>query len=706
MAFADGRMVGSRLISTLYEWKNPIVIFCFGILLGTTFYFQDIKQSILITLCSLLLIIFIASKKSKIILLLLAIVLSFGYNIIYSKLCTVDLEQYLDKEHVYIGEIASTPENSRFYKKYELKVIDIVDLTKRNLFQGRNTRVLINGSKYEEYEVGDIVQITGNLKRPKTAILPGLFNEKQYLLSKGINYVLKAKNGTLVFLDTPKRTILTRTIYRLREKLLSINKTFLSKERLSIANGIIFGSKASPLEGKLKEKIQITGLSHITSASGFNVSILAAGIFALFNLFNYRKKLIPTLICFFAVLIYSAIADFSPSIIRATVFIIFLLIGNLFDKRMKTLPGISLIIIGFFIVNPMNLLDIGLQLSILGFLGLDLFASEVLKDNKNWFLTIFYQSLFAQIMVVPLIVFYFHNIQLLGLISNLAAVPLASLILITGLINLTVNNIPLINHILERTLFYLADFFIQWVNFLSAFEYKQIFLSNISFYTLVIIYAMILILLFKLFIDISNKVFIILLAILTTLFISIYTYTDSSKYFKIFFIPSYNQDTILILPPKERAIYLSTNLRDLSLGEIKSFLILNNAPSRIITYNLKNNLPAIFPSKYITNNKAKITINYGTLTLDIIKDLNEPIESKSEYIKLPLLNKKDPPLNRTLNINSRVTIINDYKRLSNKSRHDILWLKSQPFKSLFLSETGTISLLSNGKKTFLIKQED
>lgn len=706
MVFPNETTAGSRLIATLHEWKNPIVIFCFGILIGCTFYFQDIKQSILTGFCSLLLIIFIASRNSKIILLLLAIVLSFGYNIAYSIFFTSNLSEYLNKECIYIGEIASKAEDNRFYKRYELKVLNIIDSNKNDSFKIKNPTILINGSKYEEYEVGDIVQITGNLKRPKTAILPGLFNEKQYLLSKGISYLLKAKNGTLVFLDAPKSTIFAKTIYKLREKLLSINKTFLAGERLSIVNGIIFGAKASPLEGKLKDKVQSTGLSHITSASGFNVSILAAGIFALFRLFNYRKKLIPTIICLFAVLTYSAIADFSPSIIRATIFIIFLLVGNLFDKRMKTLPGISLIVIGFFIANPMNLLDIGLQLSILGFLGLDLFANEALKDNKNWLLSIFHQSLFAQIMVLPLIVFYFHNIQLLGLISNLAAAPLASLILITGLINLAVNKIPIINNILERILFYLSDFFIQWVNFLNNFEYKQIFLSNIDFYILIIMYMIIFILLSRLFITISNKVFIVLLATLATLLIFTHTYTDSNKYFKIFFIPSYNQDTILILPPKERAIYLSTNSRSLNLEEIKSFLTLNNIPSRIITYNLKSNLPATFPSNYIKNDRTKITVNYGALDLDIIKDLNKPIESKSEYIKLPLLNKKDPPLNKILKITPQVSIINDYKKLSKKSMHDIQWLKSQSFKSLFLSETGTISLISNGKKTFLITQED
>ena len=450
------------LLNKLSEYKNPICIIGTGILVGTTFYFQNIKLTILISLCLIISFIFLLSflflKSKKFILFVAAIILGYFYTVNYLQFTKPNLDQFLHERYIYIGEIKSKANNNRFNKTYDFKLETIQAQDGRNKWKINNCNVQVTGSKYEEYEVGDLIQVTGILKYPKSAILPGLFDEKKYLLTKNIYYLLKADNGSLVFLDEPESSKITKIINRLRDKLLSIDKACLNGEKLSLVNGIIFGSKASALSDKLKEKIQSLGLSHITSASGFNVSILAFGIFALFGLFNYKKRLFPTIVCICAILLYSAIADFSPSIIRATVFIILLLLGNLFDKKMKILSGISIIIIGFFICNPANLLDVGLQLSVLGFLGLALFSSEAIGENKNWFLNIFYQSLFAQIMVIPLIAFYFHNIQLLGLISNIVAVPLASLILMTGIINIILFGIPGINYIFQKILFYSSGY--------------------------------------------------------------------------------------------------------------------------------------------------------------------------------------------------------------------------------------------------------
>ncbi len=706
MGSSNETITESRLIVTLCEYKNPLCIFCLGILIGTTFYFQHIDLIILISLCLIILILFLFFKSKKIILLIVAIIFGHLYAASYLQFTEPHLNQFLNQRYIYIGKIRSGPNNNMFYKTYDLNLETIQTPDSKNKWFINNCSIQVTGSKYEEYEPEDTIQITGVLKYPKSAILPGLFDEKKFLLTKNIHYLLKADNGSLVFLDEPKSTKVTKIIYKLRNRLLSINKKFLDGENLSIINGIIFGSKASALSSKLKEKIQSLGLSHITSASGFNVSILAVGIFSLFGLFNYKKRLFPTLICICTVLLYSAIADFSPSIIRATVFIILLLTGSLFDKKMKALPGISIITIGFFLYNPISLLDTGLQLSILGFLGLDFFANEAIGKSKNWFLNTFYQSLFAQIMVIPLIVFYFHNIQLLGLVSNLAAVPLASLILITGILNLIFSGTPVINCIFQKVLFYSSELFLGWVSYLDKVQFKQIFLPGLNFYLLILTYLIVLLLLVFLFVRFSRtKAFVSLLVLIFVFFITCII-TDTSKYLKIFFLPVYNQDAILIMPPNERPIYLSTRPQDFNKHNLKEFLMLSNSSFNTITYNLNNSPRVYFPSNYVKDEKNKIKVRYKNLSIDIIKNYNEQISPESEYIKLPILNKKDPPINTIFNTLPKRIIINDFKRLSKKSKKDILWLKSKPAKSYFLSETGTITLVSDGKKIYLTTAEN
>ena len=700
MSLSDETAVESRLIATLREYKNPLVVFCIGILVGSTFYFQNIELKILIALCIAISALGVFSKSKKNFLLVLAIFFSYFYVLGYLKLSAIDLDPFVDQRNIYVGEISSKPTSYNYYKKYELSLKNIQSQNGKR-WKLSDCKVEVIGAKYEEYEIGDIVQVTGKLKHPKNAILPGLFDEKKYLITKNINYILQAEKGSLVYLEESTKYKFIKLINRLRQELFEINKKFLNSDRLAIVNGITFGSKASALNKELNEKIQALGLSHITSASGFNVSILAFGIFFVFNLFKYKKRILPTVISIFIVLLYSAIAEFSPSIIRATIFILILLIGNLFDKKVKIIPGVCVIIVGFFIFNPTNLLDMGLQLSILGFLGLELFASEVTNRSKNWLLNTLYQTLFAQIMVLPLIAFYFHNIQILGLISNIVAIPLASLILILGMLNIIFFQIPGINLILQAILFHSSGLFVLWVNYLNKFPFKQIYLPALNFPVLILIYFIVMFLLSMLFIKLSKTKILFFTLIIIPAFLITYYLTDTSNYFKIFFLQTYNQDSILIMPPKERPIYLSTNSANFNNHNIQEFIMLNNNFSSTIYYNIKNNIQAPFPSNYVTNEKNKINVTYKNFSVDIIKNYNDKVNPHVQYLKLPILNKKDFPLSEMLVSLPGTIIVNDFKKLSKKSKNDILWLKSRPCTTLFLTETGTIALVSDGKKTQL-----
>ena len=147
------------LLNKLSEWKNPIVIFCFGTLIGATFYFQNIKSTILILLCSIILISFLFLKDGKIILFIISIILGYIYCINYTKYLTENLDQFSNSRNIYIGEIKSKAINNRFYKTYDLKLKTIHSL--KSKWKTNNSLIQVTGSKYEEYAPGDLVQLTG-----------------------------------------------------------------------------------------------------------------------------------------------------------------------------------------------------------------------------------------------------------------------------------------------------------------------------------------------------------------------------------------------------------------------------------------------------------------------------------------------------------------------------------------------------------------
>lgn len=702
-------MSSGALIYKLQQYKNPIFITVCGILTGSAFYFKEINQYYLIALCFAFFVLFLVLKNKKILLICLSLVFGYLYPFCYFKVFNVDLGYLLEKRNIYIGEILSYDSSSSpFYKKYYLNLKGVLN---KEDFESIKSKVLVLGSRYEEYSPGDIVQITGVLKKPKSALLPGFFDERKYLFAKGINYILRADTGTLLFLDSPKENDFKKIIFNLKTQLVSLNQNILPVNNLNIVNGIVFGSRASKLNEKLKEKIQNLGLSHITSASGFNVAILTFAIFSLFRLVS-RNTLMPSLLSIFAVLIYSFIADFSPSIIRAAAFIILALIGNIFEKKLRILPGIGLIILVFFLQNPANILDIGLQLSILAFLGIVLFSEEAgnsilpsVDVKYKWLVTILLQSVFAQIMVMPLIVFYFHNIQLLGIIANIIAVPLASIILIIGFLSILLlalsKLLVLLTHLSVIPVFLLelfSNLFLSWINFLDKSPVKQIFLPNINFYTLILVYFFIFYCLLLFFIPFVRKYMkLILPAFAAILLLAAFYTTSMSSKLKIFFLPRYNQEAILVLFPNNKPVYLCNKFSQKDKSFLNSFFKLNAIKNDYFLYNLnegdkiKNSIPDL------DSDKSRIKIKYKDFVFEIAKNYNEKISSELKYVKLPILRKEDPQFNSVFLSLPELVIVNDYKRLSKKSIENINWLKSKKIKSYFLSETGTIAIVSDGK---------
>ena len=168
--------------------------------------------------------------------------------------------------------------------------------------------------------------------------------------------------------------------------------------------------------------------------------------------------------------------------------------------------------------------------------------------------------------------------------------------------------------------------------------------------------------------------------------------TDNNKHIKIFFIPKYNQEAILVIKPHEKPLFISNKIDKDFHEKLLVFLRLNNIPGKLALYNLNED-------------GNKLEINYKNFNLHIIKNYSKPID-KASCVKLPILMKHDPDLSMVFISYPEYLIVNDYKKLSKKSIQDIQYLKSLPIMSFFLSQSGSITLVSNGKKHKIVTSNE
>ena len=680
-----------ELDELVQDFKNPLVYILFGIIFGFYIFLQNIPISGVIFIAATIFLISLIGKNKKIFLLSLSLLFGFIFTFVYENVSFVDLSKWKTfnkNELLFVCEILDKDYSNKYSKKYIAEIESIISDGNREKLKAK---VLLNINSDLNILPGERYVLKGKLANPKGPILPGLFSEINYLKQKNICFVLNSKYGSITYLGR-NRFYPGYYIEKIREKLIINNPNFNPSES-SIINGIVFGTKAFKMQKDLSAKFKRLGINHITSASGFNITILTSLVFFLFTRVT-SVRVIPVLLSIGLILSYMSLADFSSSIIRAAIFNIIVLMGLLFNRKIKVLPSIAFIVILFFLISPNNFLDVGLQLSVFSFCGIVCFGNVVyenfLKSRLiilNFFSQIILTTFLAQVFVLPLLLFYFKSFSLIAFLSNILAVPLASFILVLGLIMifLEIFNLNLLSQVVAFFLKFCTDILLTWVNFLSSYSPGVIKFNIQDVYLIFYFYF----LLFCIFVFFLLKQYIRFSCILLlfVLFVCSLVGFQSNCEGKVFFITSYNKDNTFILLPDENPVLITSSKKP-NLSYVKEYLDKNNIAKDLKVYNLNDGIKL----KYIFSDPYKINVRFANSSIDIYKNYKKRISSNASCVKLPSLMAKDKSIQGKIIRLPSCVVINDNKKLSKNSIQNKQWLKSKYPQIKFLSESGTVSL--------------
>lgn len=322
-----------------------------------------------------------------------------------------------------------TPYSQLFGKKIVVQVVASEDATygtnSQLTFESHESTVMqptkaslpgrIKVSGFGETAVfkGDVVQVSGKL----TPLRGG----RQAQLGFAEIKVLSRANNPI---DTVRRNFAAGTYSALPEPLASFGL------------GILVGQRSS-LPDEVSKQLAAVGLTHVIAVSGYNLTII---VDAVRRLLRKRSKY-QTVLCI-AVLVglFLMMTGMSASIVRASIISGLSIAAWYYGRTFKPLLLISLtaaITAGW---NPLYLWgDIGWYLSFLAFFGVLVVAPLILRrmygDHEPKFLqAILIETLAAQIMTLPLILFIFQQFSLISILSNVLVVPLIPLAMLVTLI--------------------------------------------------------------------------------------------------------------------------------------------------------------------------------------------------------------------------------------------------------------------------------
>jgi competence protein ComEC len=285
-----------------------------------------------------------------------------------------------------------------------------------------------------EVKRGDLVQLTGTLAPPKE-ISGEDFPYRDWLKRQGIYTTLDYPR--LKLLATGQDFFLGRWFYQLNEQARQVISQFVPGEEGGLLAGLLLGDK-SGLSDRTRQDFTTSGLAHLLAVSGSNISI--AIMLTTLALSRFVKRRTVVWLTLGVVLFYVLLVGFSPSVLRAGLMGGLALIGLLLGREYSGLAGLSGSALILTIWQPAILMDVGFQLSFLATLGLLALTPVWQQPVKGWLLFLrdsLVITLAAEAMTLPLVIYYFHQIPLVGVLANLLVLPVIGVIMALGGLTLT-----------------------------------------------------------------------------------------------------------------------------------------------------------------------------------------------------------------------------------------------------------------------------
>lgn len=440
--------------------------------------------------------------------------------------------KFLKQENNSVLSINQVLKPSKNYLKYEAEVRQI----NRQTTRGKLLLNIKKDSLNSPLKVGEFVYTNADIIEVEDAKNPFQFSYKNYLAQNQIYNQIFATSDELSLLKFKSHSVKVLASQIRNKIIFEFKKQGLKGNELEVVKALLLGERTE-LDTELRQSYANAGAIHILAISGLHIGIIMLLIsFVLKPLESLKNgKTIKLILLVVTLWFYALIAGLSPSVVRATTMFTAISFGIFINRKTAILNTLALSALILLLINPLYLFDVGFKMSYLAVLAIVLIQPIIANlwhpkfKIVNYFWQLLSVSTAAQLGVVPLSLYYFHQFPGLFFLTNMVILPFLGIILGLGLLFMLLAYFGLLPEIFIEGYHYIIYFlnqFIIWIAQQEAFLFK-----NISFSLLMMITSYLIII--SVFYWINQKTFyrsvLVFLAILSLQLVFIYQKYQTSK---------------------------------------------------------------------------------------------------------------------------------------------------------------------------------
>ena len=329
---------------------------------------------------------------------------------------------------------------------------EILERNRKTFAVKGRIRLTVSGNDPKLSE-GDRIVFKGRIRPIRNFNNPGGFDYQRYMAFKDVWGSAYVSADKLIRIERNTEKGISMVIADARGRISNLIDRIKDTEPKGVLKALIVGDR-NAISLELRKAFNRVGAGHLLAISGLHIGIIAAVSFFIFKwILSYIKFFLShawtkkgaVLLSAVPVVIYGLLSGMSPSTQRAVIMVMVFLTAFLFEREHDLINTLAIAALLILIVRPPCLFSISFQLSFAAVFAILYGLSKIPKlrwadQNKTrkqiWTKIIiklyyfFVTSFFAVAGTLPLVMYYFNQVSLVGLPANIIFIPLIGFVVV------------------------------------------------------------------------------------------------------------------------------------------------------------------------------------------------------------------------------------------------------------------------------------